>query len=676
MCNMPRALAFHRHFARTWGIALIIGLWLGEAFQVFAAPPIIVSQPVLQSVLTGADVTFTVVASNPSPAMVFFQWRRNGVNIPGTLTNYSAPFATNTYSIQSVQPTNCGSYSVVVFNVDGAVNSEVASLVLTDIPVLPVKDSFADRINLNQPNGTGRANNFGATKEPGEPDHGSKRGGASVWLMWTAPGDGIATFGTLGSGFDTTFGIYSGNVVDSLVPIVDDDDDAGYLNSVVHFNVLKGAQYNIAIDGYYGDQGNILLSWSFESTPDLLPVITTQPIGQTVQPGTVATFFVTNSSAGQGVNYQWFLNGNALPGETKSVLQVPNVSPSKLGTYIVRLSPDQSFRETFSKGATLQINISSAGSDPNAAAQRKFREAVDSGAGPATPARSQGGGIGPNAAPAGGFTGTQIFNTYAAPKEPGEPNHCGEPGGASYWFSYLAPAKGTLTVDTVGTAFNNVLAIYSGPGDSFTNLAAVACSNTNPVPGGEVVTFMNAQTNFYIVVDGVGGTSGIVTLNYSLASPPFITTQPQSQSVSSGSNVTLTVVATGTPNLGYRWRSNSVNILNRTNTSLSLTNFQSSFEAGYDVVITNGLGVVTSSAALLYLNSPLRFTNTVVTSNGTLSSLLIARAYTNYIIQASSNLGTTNWLSLVTNSSPFGLINYTDTNTPAMSNRFFRARSL
>ena len=678
MCNMPPASALQRRFLRTLGIALLIGAGLSGTLQVFALPPNIISQPASQSVSNNADVVFTVVADNPSPTLISFQWRRNGVNIPGTLASYGGSLATNTYSLHAVRSTDCGSYSVVAFNADGAVNSAVASLVLTNIPVLPVSDSFATRGNLGSTtSGTGRADNFGASKEAGEPDHGGKHGGASVWLVWTAPGNGIATFGTLGSGCDTTFGIYTGNTLDALVPRVDDDDDAGYLNSVVSFNVLEGTNYNIAIDGYYGDRGNLVLNWSFELTTDLLPVITTQPIGQTVQPGTVTVFSVTNIDTGLPIQYQWFQNGNALAGASASALVVPNVNPSKVGTYVVRLRSDQAIiRDTFSKGATLQINITGGGSDPNVAAQRKFREAIDSGTGPATPALGRGDGIRPSAAPAGGFTGTQIFNTYAAPKEPGEPNHCGEPGGASYWFSNLAPASGTLSVNTVGTGFNNVLAIYTGPGDSFSNLVNIARSSTNSGPGAEAVTFFttSTQTN-YIVVDGVGGTSGIVTLNYSLASPPIIITQPQSQTVSPGSNVTLTVVATGTPNLGYRWRSNSVNILNRTNTFLSLTNFQSSFEAGYDVVITNGNGAVTSSVASLYLNSPLRFTNTVTTSNFTLKTLLIGRAFTNYIIQSSTNLGTSNWLSLATNSSPVGLINYTDTNTPALSNRFFRARS-
>jgi hypothetical protein len=34
-----------------------------------------------------------------------------------------------------------------------------------------------------------------------------------------------------------------------------------------------------------------------------------------------------------------------------------------------------------------------------------------------------------------GVVGVQIFNTYGATKEPGEPDHCGVVGGASYWFA-------------------------------------------------------------------------------------------------------------------------------------------------------------------------------------------------------------------------------------------------
>lgn len=653
-------------------VALAVALLLPG--QCLFALPLILDQPVPLSVSTDTQISFSVTAETLSGGNLRFQWRRNGVDIPGALTIRQGPVATDDYAISKTQPTNCGLFSVVVSDVDGAVNSDAVSLLVTNIAVLPVQDLFDLRGDLGfSPGGEGRASNLGASSEPGEPNHGGKRGGASVWLKWSAPGNGIATFRTLGSGVDTTLGVYLGNDPNNLLLVNDDDDEAGFLNSVVKFNAVDKTTYNIAIDGYYGAKGNLSFGWQIEPTSDQLPVIQNHPIGRTVVPGTNVVFTVV-PAAGFPVSYQWFFNGNPVSGGTASTLTVPNVQPNNVGSYRVRLRANFNLpRDTFSRGATLQINTAPGGGNTNAAAMRKFREAVDPTTGPSLPARHAGGG---KSALASGFTGTQIFNTTGAVKEPGEPNHCNEAGGASFWFSYLAPAGGTLSVNTAGTAFNSILAVYTGAGDSFASLVPVACSSTNSAGGAEAVSFVvaNAQTN-YIVVDGIGGASGLVFLNYNLASPPVITSQPVSQSVAESSNVTLNVTATGMPVLGYRWRSNSVFLASRTNSFLTLTNFKAGFEAGYDVVVTNSVGSATSSVAWLYLNTPLRFTNLTHTSNRTVSALLVGRAFTNYVIQYSTNLADPNWLALRTNNSPFGLIPFADTNTPAFSNRFFRARS-
>ncbi len=68
---------------------------------------------------------------------------------------------------------------------------------------LPIADAFAARGLLAGDNGSGTANSAGATREPSEPRHGGKRGGASVWVSWIPSTNGVVTFSTAGSGFDT-----------------------------------------------------------------------------------------------------------------------------------------------------------------------------------------------------------------------------------------------------------------------------------------------------------------------------------------------------------------------------------------------------------------------------------------------------------------------------------------
>jgi hypothetical protein len=169
------------------------------------------------------------------------------------------------------------------------------------------------------------------------------------------------------------------------------------------------------------------------------------------------------------------------------------------------------------------------------------------------------------------------------------------------------------------------------------------------------------------IVSAITSSVATLTVNYL----PVITTQPISQTVSPGSNVTLSVVANGVPSPAYRWRTNAVQIISRTNSSTTITNFQAANEAGYDVVVSNIVGSVTSSTAFLYLNSPPRFTNEMRASNN-FSVLLIGAVNTNYIIDVATSLS--GWTPVLTNSSTNGIISFSETNILPRGNRLFRAR--
>jgi len=101
--------------------------------------------------------------------------------------------------------------------------------------------------------------NFNATKEVGEPNHGDNTGGKSVWWSWTASVDGNISIDTYDSNFDTTLGVYTGNSVDSLNLIRTNDDRRGVKSSVV-ITVSSGTTYYIAVDGYDGDFGSIVIN--------------------------------------------------------------------------------------------------------------------------------------------------------------------------------------------------------------------------------------------------------------------------------------------------------------------------------------------------------------------------------------------------------------------------------
>lgn len=87
-------------------------------------------------------------------------------------------------------------------------------------------------------------------------------------------------------------------------------------------------------------------------------------------------------------------------------------------------------------------------------------------------------------------------------------------------------------------------------------------------------------------------------------SPPSISAQPQSQTVTVGGSAVFSVAASGQPAPSYQWRKNGVNIVNAIAAALSLTSVQAGDAGTYSVVITNAAGAVTSSAVTLTVNPP------------------------------------------------------------------------
>ena len=290
-----------------------------------SAVPVIVTAPTTISVSLGQTATFTLVAKqNGSLSPLYVQWRRNGQNIPGQLSLVVpiAGLATSLLILNKVQPSDAGAYSAVVFDADGAVSSASVDLSIASLLAALVNDTFAKRGALSsQSSGSAGANNFNATKEPGEPAIGGKPGGASVWLKWVAPSNGIAQFDTRGSDFDTTLGIYQidprfPNVISvtNLISVAGDDDSGNYFNSSAAFNATAGQEYEIAVDGSYGAQGNIVLNWSLTQTSEQLPIILTQPLNVTVKSNSSLTLSIvvnTNANAGQPF-CSWTWNGNSV----------------------------------------------------------------------------------------------------------------------------------------------------------------------------------------------------------------------------------------------------------------------------------------------------------------------------------------------------------------------------
>lgn len=91
--------------------------------------PTITLQPASQTVMAGANVSFTVAATGTGP--LSFQWRLNGANLPGATSA--------TLTLPGVAIGQAGNYSCVVANAGGSAMSATAVLTVNTVAAQPSK---------------------------------------------------------------------------------------------------------------------------------------------------------------------------------------------------------------------------------------------------------------------------------------------------------------------------------------------------------------------------------------------------------------------------------------------------------------------------------------------------------------------------------------------------------
>jgi hypothetical protein len=112
----------------------------------------------------------------------------------------------------------------------------------------------------------------------------------------------------------------------------------------------------------------------------------------------------------------------------------------------------------------------------------------------------------------------------AATHESGEPAHIRDSfnSSASVWYSWTAPANGSLELLTQGSTFDTLLAVYSG--SSVDSLTALAGNDDNGGGGNwsRVTLDVAAGTTYKIVIDGYNRSSGLTRLsgNFTAVVPP------------------------------------------------------------------------------------------------------------------------------------------------------------
>ena len=405
----------------------------------------------------------------------------------------------------------------------------------------PANDGFASATAI-APDASVSLNNEGATKESGEPSHAGNAGGHSVWFSWTPAKSGRAgvntsCFGTL----DVLIGVYTGPSVGSLAEVASNENGPAPLcfstTAEVEFDVSAGTTYWIAIDGADGSEGYSTLTLRGVADNDDFAAATALPaaLPQTA-PG--STKFASKESGepnhaadlgGHSVWYSWTPDASRrveistctnFMSSTDTLLAV--YTGSALGA-LTQVAANDDASEQGAPGCSWLDS----GVELDAVAGTTYRIAVD-GAGESSTTFN----LRLRAEPANdGFASpqelgstlpamsSQVTNRLAS-KESGEPDHAGDPGGRSIWFSWTPTTSArvaavTCTHEPSGQP-DTLLGVYTG--STLGTLSAVGsnddaavsrCGDTDSVVAFDAV----AGTTYRIAVDAKGGGEGRFDLN-------------------------------------------------------------------------------------------------------------------------------------------------------------------
>ncbi|MBN2508110.1 MAG: metallophosphoesterase [Verrucomicrobia bacterium] len=144
-------------------------------------------------------------------------------------------------------------------------------------------------------------------------------------------------------------------------------------------------------------------------------------------------------------------------------------------------------------------------------------------------------------------------SNVGATTEGGEPTSSGwfTAWGATLWWTWTAPASGTVRIDTVGSSFNTSLGVYRGT--SVNALTQVAFNDNAPgMSDVSLVTFTATEgTDYQIQVGGMrrygpgGGTMASGSIQLNLIMPPTVAiTEPAGGAVyTAGSNFVISATA-------------------------------------------------------------------------------------------------------------------------------------
>jgi len=587
-------------------------------------PPVIVNQPDSVSICNEQNTQFLVQVTGDS---LFYQWRKNGVNIPGATTPLLT-FTPATYA-------DTADYECIIWNTCGTVTTQNANLNMNIPPAIAIQpqdisacltnsvtftvvatgDSLFyqwQKNGLNIPGANAASLTLPSIQYSDTADY--------VCYIWNTCGDIYSQPANLNINILPVIVVHpkktSSCVGDSesLFVIATGDslyyqwrrngiDIPGATFSSITINpvtTLNTGDYTCFVYNNCGSQ----LSNIATLTVNLVPQITQQPVKVSSCPGYSANFTVV--ATGDSLFYQWRKNGVNMPGQNLPTLVINPVNYTDTATYTCYIF--NTCGDILSNPAKLTINI------PPVITLHPQKTSTCVGASITLIAAA---------------TGDSLFYQWRF-------NGVDIPGQTNPWLT-INPVQysdtgfytcrifntcGTqttiaahVTVNIVPVITQHPVNISTCPGGNvtFTTLATgdslfyqwrkngfdMSGANQNTLTFNPVTYGDTADYTCYVYNTCGFQLSGIGTLNINI--PPVITQDPISLLTCVGDINTFTVGVTG-DSLFYQWRFEGVNIPGATGPTHTINPVQLSHIGVYDVIINNTCGTAVSDTAHLYAN--------------------------------------------------------------------------
>jgi subtilisin family serine protease len=442
------------------------------------------------------------------------------------------------YSANIQVPASGGSFTLTMVALAPGKSASTNTFDFTIIQP-PVNDAFADAVVVDGAGGSLIGENRNATAESQEPIHCGAEGGRSVWWIWTAPENQVTTISTVGSDFDTVLAVHTGSSVGGLsLTACNDDVMWGSLASEVIFEAIAGTTYRIAVDGYFGEEGNISLSLlgtpplTNDDFTDRTPIsgvnhtIRSSNFGATVEG---LEPYHCDNYGGASVWWSWTAPEHMPVTISTAGSSFDTILAIYIGSTLGSLAEVACNDDRITPVRQSEVSFNAVGGTTYQVAVEGFGDgfAVDVGNIVLSLLTSPPNDQFANRVPlTGSFAETTGYN-IAATDESGEPYHCSVGGFQSVWWTWTAPRSGNVSVSTADSSFDTALAVYTG--ESVTALTTVACNDDEAYPAlatSKASFPAQGGTTYHIAVEGFayyddfgfyeGTDAGLISLALSL----------------------------------------------------------------------------------------------------------------------------------------------------------------